>query len=124
MRSHTKRIARTRSSSETVAMSSTYCRTSGNVSVPSEGVRAPSAIVGGLLTVCSTPVRNERVASSASSGSTPTTRQPGASARAASAEPESSPPPPQQTSSRSSTPTSPKSSRAAVPWPAITSAWS
>ena len=54
-------------------------RTSGNVSVPSDGVRAPSAIVRGLLTVCSVPVRNERVASSPSSGSTPTTRQPGAS---------------------------------------------
>ncbi len=105
-------------------MSSTLARTSGKVSVPSDGVRAPSAIVGGLLTVWSVPVRNERVASSASSGSTPTTRQDGASARAASADPESSPPPPHGTSSRSMAPASSISSRAAVPWPAITSAWS
>ncbi len=105
-------------------MSSTFARTSGNVSVPSDGVRAPSAIVGGLETVCRMPVRNERVASSAASGSTPTTRQRGERARADSAEPERRPPPPQQTSSRSISPASSKSSFAAVPWPAITSAWS
>ena len=105
-------------------MSSTFWRTSGKVSVPRDGVRAPSAIVGGLVTVWSVPVLNDRVASSASSGSTPTTRHRGERARAESAEPERSPPPPQQTSSRSSSPTSSNSSFAAVPWPAITSTWS
>ena len=50
-------------------------RTSGNVSDPSDGVRAPSATVCGLSTVCSCLVRNDRVASSPAAGSTPMTRQ-------------------------------------------------
>ncbi len=49
-------------------MSSTCASTSGKVSSPSDGVRVPSAIVGGLCTVCRVPVRNDRVASSASLG--------------------------------------------------------
>ena len=48
MRSHTNRMARMRSSSETVTMSSTFSRTRGKVSFPSDGVRAPSAMVCGL----------------------------------------------------------------------------
>ena len=53
--------------------------------------------------------------------STPTTRHAGERRRAARADPDRSPPPPQGTRSRSSSPTSSNSSRAAVPWPAITS---
>ena len=41
------------------------------MSAPSDGVRAPSATVCGLFTVCSVLVRNDRVASSPASGSTP-----------------------------------------------------
>ena len=59
-------------------MSLAYCSTSGKVSVPSDGVRAPSATVFGLWTVCSCLVRNDRVASSPAAGSTPITLQPGA----------------------------------------------
>ena len=54
--------------------------TSGKVSVPSDGVRAPSATVSGCRRVCSCFVRNDRVASSPAAGSTPMTRQPGDSA--------------------------------------------
>ena len=47
--------------------------------------RAVGDRAAGCRTVCSTPVLNERVASSPASGSTPTTRQPGLRRRAASA---------------------------------------
>src|SRR2546430_13464438 len=45
------------------------------LSAPSDGVRAPSAIVLGLCTVCSCFVRNDRVASSPAAGSTPIDRK-------------------------------------------------
>ena len=105
-------------------MSSTCARTSGKVSAPSDGVRVPSAIVAGLWTVCSVRVRNDRVASSPSSGSTPITLQPGASALVTIALPESSPPPPHGTTTASSAVISSCSSSTAVAWPAITSRWS
>ena len=107
--------------SDTVCMSSTYASTSGNVSAPSDGVRVPSAIVAGLRTVCSVLVRNDRVASSPSSGSMPITLQPGASALVTMAVPESSPPPPHGTTTASRPVTSSCSSRATVACPAITS---
>ena len=52
--------------SVTVCMSLTNSRIRGKVCWPRDGVRVPSAMVGGLSTRCSTPVRKERVASSAS----------------------------------------------------------
>src|SRR5262249_53455577 len=74
MRSNRKIIALRSSSSVAVIMSATYFMTSGKVSLPSEGVGCPSAIVSGLCTVCSVLVWNERVASSPVAGSTQTTR--------------------------------------------------
>ena len=65
-------------------------------------MRVPSAIVAGLRTVCSVFVRNDRVASSPSSGSMPITLQPGASAFVTMPVPESSPPPPHGTTTASS----------------------
>lgn len=118
IRARAKDIAAAISRSETVIMSSTCWRTRGKVHRPSEGVRAPSAMVGGLWTVWSVRVWNERVASSASSGSTPMTRVCGEWKRVAMAEPERRPPPPQQTKRASmwvSFGVSWKSSSAAVP---------
>src|SRR5213076_706324 len=46
--------------SSTVVISLTYSRTSGKVSDPREGVRAPSATVRGLSTVCNCFVRNDQ----------------------------------------------------------------
>ena len=71
--------------------------TISNVSFPSEGVRAPSAIVSGFVTVWRVLVLNDRVASSPAAGSTPMTLQPGDTAEAAAAQPEISPPPPTHT---------------------------
>src|SRR5687768_15683382 len=124
MRSHRKRIASTSSESLTVTMSCTCRSTSGKVSAPRDCVRAPSAIVCGTSMVTRLRVRSERAASSPAAGSTPTTRVPGERWAAAIAQPESSPAPPQQTNRSSRGPTSSKSSLAAVPWPAITAAWS
>jgi hypothetical protein len=95
----------------------------GQVTAPSEGVRSPSAMVGGLEMVCISPVRKVRVASSASSGSTPITAQ-SETEPAASAVPESSPPPPHGARISSSPRTSEISSSAAVPCPATMSGWS
>ena len=72
--------------------------TSGNVTLPMECVRAPSAMVSGLWQLCSVRDLNERVASSPSAGSTPMVLQSGERVCAAIAHPDSSPPPPQQTS--------------------------
>ena len=71
--------------------------TMANVSFPSEGVRAPSAMVSGFVTVCSVFVLKERVASSPASGSTPISRHREETAAATAAQPEIRPPPPTQT---------------------------
>ena len=98
IRSHRKNIARSSSSSVTVSMSSTYSSTSGNVSLPSEVVRAPSAIVSGTGITFRVFVLKDWVASSPAAGSTPSTLQPRSMCRAAIAQPDSSPAPPQGTS--------------------------
>src|SRR5690606_79678 len=54
-RSQQNDIASTIACSLTVSISETLSQTSGQVSTPREGVRSPSAIVGGLRTVCSFP---------------------------------------------------------------------
>ena len=124
IRSAKKRIVSRSAASGTVTMASVTCWTSGKVRRPRLGVRAPSAIVGGSWTVWSVPVSNDRLASSAASGSTPITRHDGATARATNPHPESNPPPPTGTTSASSGPASSNNSSATVPCPAITSAWS
>ena len=94
------------------------------MSLPSEGVRAPSAMVSGTAMATRRFWTNDCVASSPAAGSTPITLHFGARCLAAIAQPESSPPPPQGTSSTSSGPASSMSSFAAVPWPAMMCGWS
>ena len=114
-------------SSETVRMSSTSRRMIAKFRTPSE-VRSPSAMVSGASTGRIRPARSDRIASSARAGSAPNTRHPRFAPT--SALPPSRPPPPTGTRNASTGPASGShhgagrgssiSSRAAVPWPAIT----
>ena len=114
-------------SSDTVRMSSTSRRMIAKFRSPRE-VRSPSAMVSGASTGMMRPARSERIASSARAGSAPKTRHPRfAPTRAV---PPRRPPPPTGTRSASTGPPSGSlhgagrgsstSSRAAVPWPAMT----
>ena len=125
MRSHTSRMARLSSTSGTDTMSSTARRISSKVSTPSDGVRAPSAMVSGCSTRTRRPARNERAPSSPRGrlhADHATRRR---QVLAACAEPEINPPPPTGTSSRSSGPTSSISAqRRSALAGAMTSGWS
>ena len=61
--------------SETVTMSSTYCRMIGKLFSPVQLVRSPSAIVAGVGIEMRRSARKDCATSSASAGSTPITRR-------------------------------------------------
>ena len=118
-RSQTNCMAATMPASLTVTIRSTRSWMIGKVSSPSP-VSRPSAMVCGSSEGRIRPAARDRKASSACSGSAPITRMPGQSSRAAMAVPLSSPPPPTGARITSRSGTSSSSSRAAVPWPAMT----
>jgi hypothetical protein len=119
--SSTTRIACTIAASLTVTTSSTSARSSAKFRRPIVP-RRPSASVSRGPPVSRTPLWNERAASAAAAGSAPITRHPGSAPRAASAVPPMRPPPPIGAITTASVGTAQRSSRAAVPWPAMTCA--
>ena len=105
IRSHTKRSVARSSSSDTVTMSATRARMIGKVSAPSDGVRAPSAIVPRVVHRLQRAAAERAVAVVPRLGLHADDPAARAAARAPPAPtPTSSPPPPQGTTSASSAP--------------------
>ena len=108
-------------SSDTVTTSSTRRRMTGSVRSPGARVRRPSAIVSGDDSGPRKRSWNARCVALAPLAWTPNTRRSGLSALAATAIPAIRPPPPMGTTSVSTSGAASSTSRATVPWPAITS---
>src|SRR5690554_2407500 len=120
-RSNANAIAFRSWSSVTSSTRSTSRRLTPNVSSPGISAPCPSAMVWGTSICTRSPASSERLVSSPAAGSTPIMRMLGNRPFPTVALPAIRPPPPIGTRSSSSSPTSSKSSRAAVPWPAMTS---